>query len=173
MPGITAVLTASVTLIPAFSTTFPPHNNLLFVYVIVLLLTVTEKKTQTQHSRSWKTPLAIMFHLIWHFFRIQYSRWSITMKVFAEMRRILKCSHSGAANGKVTRLVHLSILLILCLCFIFCSAPRGYFPPGFRRARSFISSENCFAAFQSFGSQIWQNTISRTLMFLICHFFWV
>lgn len=173
MPGITAVLTASVTLIPAFSTLLRRHNDLHCVYVGLLLLTVVDKKKQTKHSKSWKTALAITFRLIWHFFRIQYSRWSITMKVFAEMRRILKCSHSGAANGKVTRLVHLSILLILCLCFIFCSAPQGYFPPGFRRARSFISSENCFAGFQSFGSQIWQNTISRTLMFLICHFFWV
>lgn len=170
MPGITAVLTASLTLIPAF---FPRCFNYTMACIVCMWfccfwLLETKKKKKTS-----KTPLTITFHLIWHFFRIQYSRWSITMKVFAEMRRILKCSHSGAANGKVTRLVHLSILLILCLCFIFCSAPRGYFPPGFRRARSFISSENCFAGFQSFGSQIWQNTISRTLMFLICHFFWV
>lgn len=137
-----------------FPRCFRHTTTCFFVYGVLLLLNVIDKKKQKNIADLGKTPLAITFRLIWHFFRIQYSRWSITMKVFTEMRRILKCSHSGAANGKVTRLVHLSILLILCLCFIFCSAPRGYFPPGFTRARSFISSENCFAGFQSFGSQI-------------------
>ena len=88
------------------------------------------------------------------------------MKVFAEMRRILKCSHPGAANGKVTSLVHLSILLILCLCFIFCLAPWGYFPPGFTRARSFISSENCFAGFQSLAARYDKTQYQEHLCFL-------
>lgn len=83
-------------------------------------------------------------------FCIQYSRWSITMKVFAEMRSILKCSHSGAANGKVTSLVHLSILLILCLCFIFCFAV-GLFSSRVQKGTLFHFYRKLFRRISIFG----------------------
>lgn len=78
----------------------------------------------------------------------------------------MKCSHSGAANGKVTGLVHLSVLLIPCLSSIFRLAPRGYSPPGFTRARSFISSENCFAGFQSLAAGCDKTQYQEHLCFL-------
>lgn len=75
------------------------------------------------------------------------------MKVFAEMRRILKYWHSGGSKWKSDKPGAL-----VCFTYsgpLFHILPRtvGYFPPGFRRARSSISLENCFAGFQSLAAR--------------------
>ncbi len=61
-------------------------------------------------------------------------------------------------------LVYLTYSVLLL--YIFCLEQRGYFPPGFTRPSSFISTENCFLGFQSLAAGYDKTQYQEHLCFL-------
>lgn len=87
------------------------------------------------------------------------------------LRNIMNCSHSGAAMEKGQAMMRVSSDLFCASCFIFYITLRGYFPPGFRRPRSFISSENCSPGFQSLAARYDKTQYQENVCFLSAIFF--
>lgn len=56
MPDITTVLTASVTLISAFSTLSPMHNGLFCVFMTLLSFLLDSTHDRQKHGKSLKPP---------------------------------------------------------------------------------------------------------------------
>ena len=124
-----------------------------------------------------KHSICLKVYVVWCLCDTVYRLYSvhsgITMRVFAEMRRSFEVLTLGGSKWKSDKPGALVYFTYSVALFHILPGTAGLFSSRVHKATLFHFFRKLFRRISIFGCYIWQNTISRTLMFLICHFFGV